>query len=310
MVMIKRILCPIDFSESSRHAFDRAIAVARAYGASVSVLHVLPEPVGVLTTPFGPEGPGSFGLPTVDREHMLGELSRFLATERNIGVPIDYHVSEAAAVHKQILAQAEKGAADLVVLGTHGRSGVDRLFFGSVAEKVLRTSHLPVMTVPPRVREDIPWAGDPFKRILYATDFSHGSKAALHYAASFARHGAAQLIALHVVEAIPVWNAATAGVSFDIARYLASLEADAANRLHDAVPHWVRLECDTVDVITTGKPYVQLLRIAAERGADLIVMSVHGRTALDRLVFGSTTEQIVRRAECPVLTVRSFDEPR
>jgi nucleotide-binding universal stress UspA family protein len=255
--------------------------------------------------PFGPEGPGSFGLEAMDRDHARAELPRFLGTDRHRDVTIHYDVSEASPVHKHILTHAEYVGADLLVLGTHGRSGFDRLFFGSVAEKVLRTSHLPVMTVPPRVHDDVRGPGDPFKRILYATDFSAGSSAALHYAASLARHAAAQLIAMHVVEPIPVWESATAGGSFDISRYRASLEAEATRRLHDEVPEWIRGGCDTVDVVVTGKPYVELLRVAADRQVDLIVVSIHGRMALDRLVFGSTTEQIVRRAECPVLTVRS-----
>jgi nucleotide-binding universal stress UspA family protein len=216
------------------------------------------------------------------------------------------HVIEAPAVHKEILGEAERVGADLIVLGTHGRSGFDRLIFGSVAEKVLRTSSLPVLTVPPHV-PDAPPVGE-FRRILYATDFSPGSAAALQYASSLAQHGAAELIALHVVEPAPESSDPIVGVSIDLAEYETGRQRQAAKHLQAAIPEWVRFGCDTTDVVTYGRPYVEILRVAAERRADLIVTSVHGRNAIDRLVFGSTTEQVVRRATCPVLTIRVTGE--
>ena len=83
MINIKHVLCPVDFSEFSRHAFDRAVAVARGYGAGVTVLHVLPVPSAVPALPYGPEGPGPFGFETVDRARALAELPRFLGTEHS-----------------------------------------------------------------------------------------------------------------------------------------------------------------------------------------------------------------------------------
>ena len=80
MVNIKHVLCPVDFSEFSLHAFGRAVAVARGYGADVTVLHVLPVPSAVPALPYGPEGPGPFGFEAVDRDRVHAELSRFLGT--------------------------------------------------------------------------------------------------------------------------------------------------------------------------------------------------------------------------------------
>ena len=101
MVQLKHILCPVDFSECSRHAFDRAVAVARAYGADLTVLHVLPVPSAVPALPYGPEGPGPFGFEAVDRDRALTELSRFLATEQPIGVPLHYEVVESRSVQRK-----------------------------------------------------------------------------------------------------------------------------------------------------------------------------------------------------------------
>ena len=304
MIRINRILCPVDFSQFSTHAFDRAVALARAYGATICVLHVLPVANRVPAVPYGPEDPGPFGFHTFDRETVLAEIPRFLATERNIGVSIDYHVVDAPSVHKEILAQAELLSADLVVVGSHGRSGFDRLILGSVAEKLLRSSPIPIMTVPAHAPDAVPMGRDPFRAILYATDFSAGSDEALRYAGSLAQHGAAPLTLMHVVEPMPIADVPLAGGSFDVAAYHTAREQQARARLRTTIPESVRLGCQTDDVATTGKPYVQILRVASERQIDLIVMGVHGRNALDRLVFGSTTEHIIRRATCPVLTVR------
>jgi nucleotide-binding universal stress UspA family protein len=308
MVRLKQILCPVDFSDFSRHAFDRAVGVARCYEGRIAVLHVFPVFSAMPVVPYGPEGPGSFGLQGADRDHALKELARFLALEEPIGTPIEYHVAEAPLVHKEIAAQASRLSADLIVLGTHGRSGFERLMLGSIAEKVVRTSRVPVMTVPPHVPDAVPLGRDPFRRILFATDFSEGSEAALRYAASLAQHAAAPLTVVHVVEPIPVGHDPVAGSAFDVVAYHAALEREAAERLRHLVPDAIRLGCDTDDVVARGKPYVEILRVAAERQIDLIVLGVHGRNALDRLVFGSTAEHVVRRATCPVLTVRANDQ--
>ena len=304
MVRIKRILCPIDFSEVSRHAFDRAVGVASSYEAAISILHVLPMPSAVPAIPYGPEGPGPFGLQTVDRERALAEIPQFLGLDPATGPAIDCHVLEAPSADREILLQARRLSADLIVIGTHGRSGFERLVLGSVAEKVLRTSELPVLTVPPRVADAVPLTGDPFKRILLATDFSPGSDAALQYATSLAQHAAAQLTIVHVVEPLPVGHDPMVGTSFDASVYHARLIEEARTTLRTSVPDWVRLGCDTDDVVVKGRPYVEILRLASARDVDVIVLSVQGRGALDRLVFGSTAEHLVRRATCPVLTVR------
>jgi nucleotide-binding universal stress UspA family protein len=93
MVQIKKILCPIDFSEFSRHAFDRAVSVARCYGAAISVLHVLAVPSTVPAIRFGPERPGIFGLHG-DNDEVLAEIPRFLALEHRIGAPIETRSSK------------------------------------------------------------------------------------------------------------------------------------------------------------------------------------------------------------------------
>lgn len=307
MVHIKHILCPVDFSEFSRHAFDRAVAVARSYGAELTVLHVLPVPSAVPALPYGPEGPGPFGFEAVDRDRALAELSPFLAAEQSIGIPLHYKAAESPSVQKEVLVQASRLSADLIVMGTHGRSGFDRFFLGSVAEKTLRTSRVPVLVVPPRLPDVVPAGRDPFRSILCAVDFSQDSARALGYAASLARHAAGRLTLLHSVEPIPVGYDPLGAVNFDVAGYAQALENSARAELQKLLPQPIAPGCDTETVVTRGKAYREILRVATERQADLIVLGVHGRNAFDRLVFGSTTEHVVRRATCPVLAVPTSD---
>jgi nucleotide-binding universal stress UspA family protein len=303
MVGIKHILCPVDFSESSRHAFDRAVGIARTFGSDITVLHVMPMPSAVPAVPYGPEGPGPFGFQVMDVPRTLGALSHFLAIERPDDVPIRQEVIEGVSVHQEVLDQIAKAAADLVVMGTHGRSGFNHLILGSVAEKTLRTSPVPVLVVPPRAA-DAPDRRDPFRSIVCALDFSQDSARALGYAAALAQSGA-RLTLVHVVEPLAVGYDPIAGIPFDAKAYHQAVSRSAREELRRYAADVQGPTCRAEAVIADGKAYKEILRVAAERRADLIVAGVHGRGALDRLVFGSTTEHLVRRAACPVLTVRS-----
>jgi nucleotide-binding universal stress UspA family protein len=306
MIEIRRILCPVDFSDVSRDAFGRALAVARVYRAELTALHVLPLPSPVPAVPFGPEGPGPFGFEILDRTKALTELTRFAGADAAEEVTLREEVVEAGVVHKEILLQASRTAADLIVMGTHGRSGVDHLVLGSVAEKTLRTSPLPVLVVP--AHADLPLSpAEPFASVVCAIDFSLDSKRALAYAASLAEHGGGRLTVLHVVEPLPVgYDLGGGGV--DMRQFEAGM-IEAARRQLDEYLAPLKARMTAVEgVLGQGKAYKAILHEASLRGADVIVVGVHGRNALDRLVFGSTTEHLVRRATCPVLTVPSVHE--
>ena len=233
----------------------------------------------------------------------------FSAPGHPVGVPVHYETAEAPSVQKEILLQTSKTSADLVVVGTHGRSGFDHLFLGSVAEKTLRTSRVPVLVVPPHTRDVVPAPREPFRSVLCAVDFSQDSARAFEYAASLARHGAGRLTLLHVVEPMPVGYDPMVGPPFDIAGYELRMEESGRAQLQKLAPDRVTAGCEVETVLARGKAYKEILRVAAERQADVIVLGVHGRNAFDRLVFGSTTEHIIRRARCPVLAVPAPDRP-
>lgn len=309
---IRHVLCPIDFSDCSRRAFDRAVAIARAQGAAVTALHVVPlvAPAPAAAVPFGPEGPGPFALHAFDRETIARQLRGFLAVGRVPDVRVAVHAVEAPSVFREILAHAAQVGADLIVMGTHGRSGFERLLIGSVTEKVLNRSMVPVLTVPASPEQA---AGDttaPFRRIVCGVDFSPSAKASLEYAAALAEAAGGALTCVHAIEILPVIYEPNVAAPFDVERYRPVLEQAALLQLHRFVPDAVRAKLAVDEVVASGKPYREVLRIAAERGADLIAIGAHGRDVLDRLLFGSTAAHVVRQATCAVLAVRAPEEAR
>jgi len=305
MIEIRRILCPIDFSDYSRRALDHAIAIARWYKATVTALHVFsPAPVAA----FGP-GPVVFEpivLASADRDQLLTDTQAFAETEGAPGVTIEA-VVRGGNIAGEILEQATDMKADLLVIGTHGRSGFERLLLGSVAEKVLRKASCPVMTVPRRLPDAVPAGPVLYKRILCPVDFSESSLHALKYAISMAQEADGQLTVLHVVEPELQNTGDMANVVYDagmtIGSFVKQREEALRRRLQEAVATAPEF-CSVESLMTHGKPWREVLRIAAERQSDLIVMGVQGRSAADLLFFGATTQHVVRDASCPVLTLR------
>lgn len=304
MIEIRRILCPVDFSDHSRRALDHAIAIARWYESTVTVLRVFsPAPVAA----FGP-GPvvlEPIVLTSVDRDQLLADTKAFAETESAPGITIEALVREGNAA-EEILEQATSMKADLLVIGTHGRSGFERLVLGSVTEKVLRKANCPVMTVPKRLPDAVPAGPVLYKRILCPVDFSDSSLHALKYATSMAQEADGQLTVLHVVahefeNADDMASISDAGMTID--SFVKQREAALRRRLQEAVATAPEF-CSVESLMTHGKPWREVLRIAAERQSDLIVMGVQGRGAADLLFFGSTAQHVVREASCPVLTLR------
>jgi nucleotide-binding universal stress UspA family protein len=295
MTSIERILCPIDFSDISQHALGYATAIARWYEARLTVLFVYSNVAAMDLPPLI--------LDDVDRERLLSEMRRFASCVPST-VPVDFLLQEAGFAHDEIVAQASATRADLLVLGTHGRSGFQHLFLGSVTEKVMRKAACPTLIVPPRVPETPAPAFAQFRRILCPIDFSDSSLAALEYAFGIAEETDAQLTLLHVVEIPPVISDEPAVIGVDLSRVREVTEERARQRLHDLVPEQVRAFCTIDTAVIEGRAHREILRQAAEQQSDLVVMGVHGRGALDLLVFGSTTHHVIRASACPVLIVR------
>jgi len=300
MISIKRILCPIDFSDASRHAIDHAIAMARWTKASLACLHVYELPLAAL------------GLPAVgerateaDIKRLHDEVCRSFEPAKAAGVPVDFFIDIGQPV-RRILERAAGLPADVIVMGTHGAGGFEHLVLGSVAEKVLRKAPCPVLTVPPRAATT---SRLPFRHLVCAVDFSDSSLTAVELACSIAEECHASLTLLHVIEwpweepPAPRYEELPSHQAAALLEYRRDLEKRFMGRLKELIPESLR-DGSLVDTrVRHGKSYVEILRIGAEVHADLIVIGVHGRNAPD-LLFGSTTNQVVRGASCPVMTLR------
>jgi nucleotide-binding universal stress UspA family protein len=229
------------------------------------------------------------------------DAARFIGELPSDDVRIETAIVSATDAHREIVLQAERLHADLIVLGTHGGSGFDRLLLGSTAEKVLRKAACPVLTVPPRTPDVPATATVPFTHIVCATDFSETSKATVDYALSLARESHAALTLTHVIDTYPLYVDFAPPAAIDVQAWT----EQAQKRLHAMVPEAVRVACRVEEVVRTGPPYREIVALAAERHADLIVLGIRGTRAVDRFFFGSTAHHVVRQATCAVMTLRA-----
>lgn len=301
MIEIRRILCPVDFSDFSRRALDYAVTLARWHKATVTLLHVYQV---VPLAPVAPESIPSLARGSEFRHGLSRELERFAESAAADVVPLEFALAEGSAGN-EIVERAKADGSGLIVLGTHGRSGLERLMLGSVTERVLHRAPCPVLTVPPHGATAPP--SPVFKRILCGLDFSACALHALEYALSLAAEADACLTLAHVFEAdasMPEdWR--TTLKPEPVREALVALEAARRERLAQAVPANPGGSCRIETVMGCGPAPRELLRLAAARAVDLIVLGVRGRNTADLLFFGSTTNKVVRQAVCPVLVVNS-----
>jgi nucleotide-binding universal stress UspA family protein len=299
MVEIKRILCPVDLSEFSHHALDHARALAQWYDADITVLNVFTVPLPLTPTPGIAEAYPP--LPFPQTQEIADEVRRFCGlVDGRQDARVTVVVIEGTPA-KEIVRHAETLPADLLVMGTHGRGGFERLFLGSVTEKVLRSTHAPVLTVPRPVQRVETVL---YKTILCPTEFSDPSTRALEYALTLAEETDARLIMLHVIEGVIDPSQLREVSHFSVPEYTAHIEREARARLKSALPEEARVWCHPEERVVFGKASRVILQVAEELNADLIVMGVHGKGALNRRLFGSTTHHVIREARCPVLTLR------
>jgi nucleotide-binding universal stress UspA family protein len=303
-IEIDRILCPIDFSDVSRRALRHAIATARWYGSRLSVLYVLPFLPAIDIIPSLAGDPArQVRLASVDLRSLQDRVRRFVAEAAPGHVPIDVLVTDADDLSREILEQAGAMEADLLVMGSHGRSGFDRLMLGSVAEKVMRRADCPVMVVPPHAEHPVATGEVEFDSILCAVDFSECSLIALTYALSMAEEADARITVVNVIEKPPELDASPVSADFNVDEVRAAAEAERLRRLRGLIPKKVLPYCAVDTAVWEGRAWRGILALAADRQSDLIVMGVRGRGAVDLALFGSNTHDVIRGATCPVLTV-------
>ncbi len=287
MISINKILCPVDFFPASDAAVHYATSLAANYEATVHLLHVV--------TPFIPTGyelaPDMTDVLETMKETSARQLSAVAARVTDAGVAMQSEILVGDA-YDEIKRAIEAIKPDLVVMGTHGRRGVERWFMGSTTEKLLRHSPVPLLTIA--TPGEKPVTAPRFHRILVTTDFSEGTPDALAYAFSVAQENEAEIMLLHVVH----------DVAADLSgKYREPLIKGIQKQLEDSIPPEARTWCEVSTRVETGLPYRVILRIIEDQKIDLLVMNIHGKGVLDRALLGSNAERVVRAASCPVMLI-------
>jgi len=293
MLEIKLILCPIDFSEYSVRAYCYAQSLAEHYRSKL-VLHHVVEVWRHAGASFAATASlydeyceslvsgGKLQLLEFAKNHTFTKLEPELIVEQGTAPDV-------------ILSFAQTQKTDLIIMGTHGLRGFDRLMLGSTTDRVMRQATCPVTAVrepshdsiaPDRERGHL----HHLDRILACTDFSEDSGLALNYAISATEEYDAELTLVHVLEEVPHPSKMEEAV------------AAATERLEKLIPPERRKTLKIKTAVRIGKPYREIIQLAQEAQTDLVSMGVRGRGALDVAVFGSTTYRVMQLGPCPVLT--------
>jgi nucleotide-binding universal stress UspA family protein len=292
MPRIESILCPIDFSDFSVSAYEYAQSLAWHFKATLFLQHVL---YSLKPADFWNIYPDSYReicrKRLADVEQQLQEFST--RHRRNEIRP--KRVAQDGSVTDLILSFAEAQAVNLIVMGTHGLRGLDRLMLGSVTERVLRRARCPVLAVRKPAHHVIGPQHDPepvhLRKIILCMDFSDHAHRASKYALSIAKEYGAELTLLHVIEDIPR--------STDL-----QMETEkAVKQVEESIASEAREACIVKVMVRVGKPYQQIIQLALETQTDLVVMGARGRGALEAALFGSTTYRVIQLGSCPVLAV-------
>ncbi|MEM7201945.1 MAG: universal stress protein [Planctomycetota bacterium] len=293
----KTIVVPTDFSDLAKFAFPHARALAEAFGAEIVLTHSVP-----------PESYPAYqvvkmtGFPNIKTEVQnaaTAELESYKAEFAGLQVSTEFREGRPYACVNGVATDREAG---LIVIATHGRGGLTHALLGSTAERVVRTAPVPVLSVHTEgTREPL----DPrqVKRVLVPTDFSDTSRAALKVANWFAGTDA-EIIAVHAFEP-PSFPAGPFGI---LAVDMGALEAELRAKATEGMEAWMvelrKVHANARGLMPDGDPVEAVVQVAADENADLIIVGTHGHTGLKHLYLGSVAEDIVRRAACPVLTLR------
>ena len=295
MLTIRRVLFPTDFSDGSKRAFPQAAFLADWHDAELHILNVtgrhrhdyeetkknFPIPVDTLTEWLRRPSASVEGTNWPDLE----------------ALPVEQEQVESAAPAERIVAYAEDQEVDLVVMGTHGRRGVDRMLFGSVTEEVVRHAPCPTFTVRTDAQVEPSRA---VRRVLVPIDFSEAADAALQHGKEIAQTYGAEIDLLHVVEE-PFYPPAYGP---DMASFPTQ---DVVERVEKQLAEIARDEIGYEHVMvsaTTGSPSSEILDYVDENEVDLVVMATHGRTGLDHVLLGSVAERVLRQSPSPVFIVK------
>lgn len=284
------ILVPVDFSPFSDYATDFAIFLAQNYNAEITLFHV----VVMYETEVDEEDHVYQLEKLVERKekHSTENLERHQKKLKEKHVKIDSVIVRGVSAASSILEYKSKHNFDLIVMGTHGRTGIKNWIYGSVAEKVVRLAKIPVITLHNKSDLNI-------KNILVPVDFSENSRAGIEEARKMAQQFKAKITYIHVIEQQlhPAFHVVGVESVFTADHNLKGVT-------EDKLKEFCLEQNDTSTIkVLEGSSHMVIADYANEIKADIIVMSTRGYSGIEHLLIGSTTERVVRIASCPVLTV-------
>ena len=296
-VQFKNILCATDFSDFSNHTIGYGVALAKEFAAKLFVSHVIDlSSVAIY---------GEFQLDPVGQQNRIVEDAAAQLQELTGDQPISWEplITVGKPADEISRAVAEKDI-DLVITATRGRAGLKRIILGSVTERLMRTLTCPLLVVNSPEHKFVSAADQAIKikKILVGCDFSPDSGQALNHALSLAQEFQAELHLAHVIEppTQPDLHKEDTPVSEEIQQDYRDL---LTRKLKEMVPAEARLWCTPQTGLLEGQPYEEIVAYAESKHIDMIVLGVRGHGLVKTLFLGSTTDRVVRRSPCPVLSV-------
>jgi len=296
-VLPKHILCATDFSDFSNHAIPYGIALAREFKARLFLCHVIDLSSAAIY------GEAVLALEEQQKrmtKHAQDEMTRLMSKESIDWEPL---ITVGNAAHEIARLAADKKI-DIAIAASHGRAGLKRIILGSVTERLMRTLPCPLLVVRSPDRGFVTPADQAItlKRVLVGCDFSPNSSLALQYGLSLAQEFQADLHLVHVMQPSHDDYLKKPGeAKQDLHR---DLGAEIKSRLADIVPEEAQTWCKPVTVLLAGQPHEEITKYAMVNDIDLIVLGVRGYGLVESLFVGSTTDRVMRRASCPVLSVQ------
>lgn len=294
MLQVRSILFPTDGSTCAEFAHAHAAFLAHQFDAELHVLHVVEAHMRTLDD--------LSQLVEIEEQDILEQLHAPLPSTTSGPDEARIHRAKRtdASAAEGVLTYAADEDIDLIVMGTHGRRGMDRLLMGSIAEEVVRLSPCPTLTVCGKKQ---PTPDRDINRILVPMGLSEHTESLFAHARAIGATYGARLDLVHVIEraAFPSVYGVDAPSTDDAA---------VERRVRDALEPYVEaaqdMDVDATITVLRGHPAVALLDMLDDAAIDLVTIATHGRTGLQRLVMGSVAEKVVRMAPCPVFTVKSF----
>jgi nucleotide-binding universal stress UspA family protein len=308
-VTIQNILVPIDFSKMSVKAIQVAKQLAPRLDGSIHLAHVRQFNCAAdFVAPAPPMVPFSF-MP-YEQEGDQSILRQLKALARDSGVSsASCHVLTGGPAFDEICHLAQTIPANLIVMPTHGHTGLKHVFLGSTAERIVQHSSCPVLVTRENNVRSKNGSRLTMKTILVPVDFSSCSREGLRYAIGFAKEFRAKIILVHVTYLGYIYSSEGTAI-YDIPALQEAARKKAERQMREIVRsiNFGGVKFETV--LTEGSPVLDICAFAKDRGVDLIITSTHGLTGLKHVLIGSIAEQVVRHASCSVLVVPSHPQVR